>query len=516
MTSLFEFIPQSKLEELGYYSRVRELEEMSDADLYAMFASNIEDIFRNNWYNDKLVPKMWNPRNKPLYMHRVAVRSTNVDGKVISKQSIVAIKGSSMRAIGRNENNEPIYHPFVKYKNPTASGGFDLYKYVGNFSKITDDGVVYEPLYVLTNKKGVKGMVDTSIKSRNAFNGNRSLVTEYTSVNYQGDAISEKTSVVEANNTAPRVPILGKFESVKDENGNARLDKNGNPIMVRKLYYSTHPADFERVFKTTIDNINYIEDSEQSIMDTFVELVKNESSFIGKNTKKGEGWVFNSMDAISSVTNINAQSQRTEELSVDEDGELHESTTESKKQQPTEVAIEPVAERKTYTGRITKLDENGIFVFGSNTQGRHGKGAALTAKNMFKAVYGRAKGLQGQSYAIVTKDLTKPTHPSVTRQSIEEQIAELYKYANENPEKEMYVAYAGSGANLNGYSNEEMAQMFASSPIPSNIVFEAGFNELVKKYETTSEQSPIDSQTSIDFNNENEYPNDAMNKCKGK
>ena len=97
----------------------------------------------------------------------------------------------------------------------------------------------------------------------------------------------------------------------------------------------------------------------------------------------------------------------------------------------------------------------------------------------------------------------------------EEQIAELYKYANENPGKEMYVAYSGSGANLNGYSNEEMAEMFASSPIPSNIVFEAGFNELVKKYETTSEQSGS-MGSSTEFNNENEYPNDAMNNCKGK
>ena len=79
----------------------------------------------------------------------------------------------------------------------------------------------------------------------------------------------------------------------------------------------------------------------------------------------------------------------------------------------------------------------------------------------------------------------------------------------------MYVAYAGSGANLNGYSNEEMAEMFASSPIPSNIVFEAGFNELVKKYETTSEQSGS-TESSTEFNNENEYPNDAMNNCKGK
>ena len=191
---------------------------------------------------------------------------------------------------------------------------------------------------------------------------------------------------------------------------------------------------------------------------------------------------------------------------LDEDGDMSEITTvgstateradKTVNVETTLVAAETVAERKTYTGRITKLGENGIFVFGSNTQGRHGKGAALTAKNMFKAVYGRAKGLQGQSYAIVTKDLTKSTHPSVTRQSIEEQIVELYKYANENPEKEMYVAYAGSGANLNGYSNKEMAEMFASSPIPGNIVFEAGFNELVKKYETTSEQSgSIESST---------------------
>ena len=515
MSSLFDFIPQSKLEELGYYSRVRELEGMSDADLYAMFASNMEDLFRNNWHNDKLVPKIWNPKKKPLYVHRVKIRTTNDAGKVISKQAIIAIKGSSINPIGRNENNQPIYHPFVKRRNSASSGGFDLYKYIGNFSKITEDGVVYEPLYVLTNKKGVKGMVDASINSRKAFNGTRSLVTEYTAVNHHGDKISEKTSVVSENNNAPRTPFIGKLEPLKDSKGNVMLDKNKNPIMVRKLYYSTHASDFERVLNRAIDQVNYIEDSEQSIMDTFVELIKNESSYIGANTKNGKGWVFNSMDSIGSVTNMEDQFKTADEFTVDEDGELHESTTETKRQQPTEVATETVAERKTYTGRITKLDENGIFVFGSNTQGRHGKGAALTAKNMFKAVYGRAKGLQGQSYAIVTKDLTKPTHPSVTRQSIEEQIAELYKYANENPGKEMYVAYAGSGANLNGYSNEEMAQMFASSPIPNNIVFEAGFNELVKKYETTSEQSD-NIESSTDFNNNEEYPNDAMNNCKGK
>ena len=62
---------------------------------------------------------------------------------------------------------------------------------------------------------------------------------------------------------------------------------------------------------------------------------------------------------------------------------------------------------KVYKGTILKLKPNQIFVFGSNTQGRHGKGAALCAKERFGAIYGQAYGLQGQSYAIVTKELLK-------------------------------------------------------------------------------------------------------------
>jgi hypothetical protein len=44
--------------------------------------------------------------------------------------------------------------------------------------------------------------------------------------------------------------------------------------------------------------------------------------------------------------------------------------------------------RKTYKDFITQLKDNQIFVFGSNTQGRHGKGAALLARNKFGAIYG--------------------------------------------------------------------------------------------------------------------------------
>ena len=61
-----------------------------------------------------------------------------------------------------------------------------------------------------------------------------------------------------------------------------------------------------------------------------------------------------------------------------------------------------------------------ILVFGSNTQGRHGKGMALTAMRKFGAVYEQAKGLQGLSYGIVTKEL-RPHNRAINLDDIEEQ-----------------------------------------------------------------------------------------------
>jgi len=135
---------------------------------------------------------------------------------------------------------------------------------------------------------------------------------------------------------------------------------------------------------------------------------------------------------------------------------------------------------KVYKGIINKLENNQIFVFGSNTQGRHGKGSALFARQKFGAIYGQPKGLQGQSYAIVTKDLKKRKHPSIKSSDIIDQIKELYLFAKENSELEFVVAYSGTKENLNGYSNQEMADMFSNIEIPKNIIFEYEFYKLIK------------------------------------
>ena len=46
-----------------------------------------------------------------------------------------------------------------------------------------------------------------------------------------------------------------------------------------------------------------------------------------------------------------------------------------------------------YEGNIVP-ESNTIFVFGSNLEGRHGLGAAKTAREKFGAIYGCPEGLQ--------------------------------------------------------------------------------------------------------------------------
>jgi hypothetical protein len=102
-----------------------------------------------------------------------------------------------------------------------------------------------------------------------------------------------------------------------------------------------------------------------------------------------------------------------------------------------------------------------IFVFGSNTEGRHGKGAALTAKLKYGAIYGQAKGLQGNSYAIITKDLAKGSR-SVSLEFIKDQVNEFLLFAKENPQYNFLVTEIGCG--LAGFKIEEIAPMFKDSP----------------------------------------------------
>ena len=115
---------------------------------------------------------------------------------------------------------------------------------------------------------------------------------------------------------------------------------------------------------------------------------------------------------------------------------------------------------------IKELKENEVFVFGSNRQGRHGKGAALTARNKFGAIYGQSEGLQGQSYAIITKELRKEYQP-VSLGEIKLGVDTFIQFAKDNKHLTFYVVELG--CNLAYFTVEEIAPLFKSAIKLRNI-----------------------------------------------
>lgn len=104
---------------------------------------------------------------------------------------------------------------------------------------------------------------------------------------------------------------------------------------------------------------------------------------------------------------------------------------------------------------ITDLKENQIFVFGSNEAGRHGKGAAKTAIK-FGAIYGKSEGLQGNSYAIPTKD--KYIKRTLTINEIKKYVDRFIEFAEYHPDLTFLVTEIGCG--LAGHKPSNIAKLF--------------------------------------------------------
>lgn len=100
-----------------------------------------------------------------------------------------------------------------------------------------------------------------------------------------------------------------------------------------------------------------------------------------------------------------------------------------------------------------------IFVFGSNLAGRHGKGAALWARQHRGAIYGCGAGPQGDAYAIPTKDERLRVLPL---DRIASYVADFLDYAQQRPSLRFQLTPIGCG--LAGYRPEQVAPLFANAP----------------------------------------------------
>lgn len=113
-----------------------------------------------------------------------------------------------------------------------------------------------------------------------------------------------------------------------------------------------------------------------------------------------------------------------------------------------------------------------VFVFGSNTAGVHGAGAAQFAYSKKGAKYGIGYGHMGDSWAIPTKD---DDIKSLPLDLIAAFVAGFLAYATVKRKMSFYVTQIGCG--LAGYKPEDIAPMFIGAP--TNCMFDKAWEPIL-------------------------------------
>lgn len=125
---------------------------------------------------------------------------------------------------------------------------------------------------------------------------------------------------------------------------------------------------------------------------------------------------------------------------------------------------------------IDKLEDDEVFVFGSNTEGMHAGGAARMAMNL-GAVYGKAFGLQGKTFAIPTVDYTRSGKMSIDE--IKKYVDEFLDFTIKNKDKKFLVTEIGCG--IAGFKVSEIAPLFRKALEYSNVYLPERFINYLKE-----------------------------------
>lgn len=124
-------------------------------------------------------------------------------------------------------------------------------------------------------------------------------------------------------------------------------------------------------------------------------------------------------------------------------------------------------------GIIRELQPNEVFVFGSNEAGRHGRGAAKTAKQ-WGARQSVPFGLSGQTFAIPTKDRNIKT---LGLSKIRTYVYKFVDFSEEREELKFLVTPIGCG--LAGYKPYEIAPMFRDAMELDNVYLPKDFWDIL-------------------------------------
>lgn len=258
MNGIFSLVPMEYRKQMGYAAEMQhQLDIMNDG----LMDMDLDDVFKNNWYNGSIVPDV---RMSRRYVDRTGQLQTDTLDHIMSAETIpgtelrypLVIFNKRAMAVGINANNQPLFAPYIKYnldgtKNPATT---ILYKYVGNYS----DGDRIVPVYSAVSKKGL--------------NQDSIVLTEYN---------SNKRSALAFNNLPRGNVMLSNQEGMIDylmssaEFPNQYVEKRLRDMLLLTQYIEdfniadiANAVTYDQIMTEDLENINSQADNQANTTNT--------------------------------------------------------------------------------------------------------------------------------------------------------------------------------------------------------------------------------------------------------
>lgn len=207
MNSFFQYVPNSYKMSIGYTDYIQtKLDELSNGVDQSIVR---DDLFLNNWQNDKLVKPvdLYNKKGAKLYsisLNDQSVVPNIIMGERQDKTDKPAIRPSNWLSMtyvndkGKlTEGKFPIFYPYIKINDGLGHtpANYHVYSLIGYKQAVDPDTkrLNYIPIYGLVSKKGYKYRGHTVVEygKESQFDFNRENVWDYTEALQNQEALAD-------------------------------------------------------------------------------------------------------------------------------------------------------------------------------------------------------------------------------------------------------------------------------------------------------------------------------------
>lgn len=207
MNSFFQYVPNSYKISMGYTDHIQtKLDELSNGVDQSIVR---DDLFLNNWQNDKLVRPVDLYNNKGVKLYSISLNDQSVIPNIIlgerqDKTDRPAIRPSnwlSMTYVNDKgkliEGKFPIFYPYIKINDGLGRtpANYHVYSLIG-YKQAADPEtrrLNYIPIYGLVSKKGYKYRGHTVVEygKESQFDFNKESVWDYTEALQNQEALAD-------------------------------------------------------------------------------------------------------------------------------------------------------------------------------------------------------------------------------------------------------------------------------------------------------------------------------------